>query len=127
VEDIPKTGSSYVQARMLFNGPQKGTITLTVPSDMCADIASNILGMDLDEELVREDDYDAFKEVLNVICGQVLTSLEGDEVVFDLSVPEVLNLDADAWEILLDNPDVLSFLVDDIPVLLTLKMGDVQH
>ncbi len=123
-DEIPFTDSDYIQVAMTFSGPSKGQLSLTVPEDMSAVIASNILGMDLDESSVSENDYDALKEVLNVICGQIITSLEGEEPIFDLSVPENRSITPEEWKSLLNRPEALKFVVDDIPVLLDLNLGD---
>jgi len=125
-DELPKNGAGYIQVKMGFTGPQNGEISLTVPEGVSAEIASNILGVDLEEDEVKENNYDALKEVLNVICGQVLTSLEGEEPIFDLSVPENHAIGADEWGSMLNKAEVLGFIVDEIPVLLYLELERSQ-
>ena len=94
---------------------------MTVPVEMCPEIAANVLGVDLDDPDVVVKPLDALKELLNVTCGHVLTALAGDEPVFDLTVPEVTEIDAVAWKKLADAPYTVAFLVDESPVLLQLS------
>ncbi len=118
--ELPQTATKYVEASMTFSGDMTGTIALAVPAEVCPEIAANVLGMDPDDELVAAQATDALKEVLNVICGNLLTAIAGEEPVFDLSVPAVSNLDAEAWRVRLKEPNTHAFLVDDSPVLVQL-------
>jgi CheY-like chemotaxis protein len=49
-----------------------------------------------EDDLVRERALDSLKEMLNVTCGQLLTSFAGEGPVFDLSIPTVAELDGTA-------------------------------
>ncbi len=111
-----------VQARMSFRGAMSGSLLLAVPSQLCPEMAANVLGTEPDEEIALERATDTLKEVLNVTCGNVLTALAGEEPVFELSIPEVSELDVAKWGTLLDDPNTLSFLVDARPVLLNLEL-----
>ncbi|MBW2123555.1 MAG: chemotaxis protein CheX, partial [Deltaproteobacteria bacterium] len=82
-EEIPETGSRYLQATMAFRGVISGKLVLAVPEAMCPVIAGNVLGMEPVEALKIIQSDDALKELLNITCGQVLTALVGDEPVFD--------------------------------------------
>lgn len=119
-EEMPDTMNNATAASMTFTGPIKGSLTLAVPSEMCPEIAANILGIDPEEERAVEASHDALKELLNVICGNVLTELAGVEPVFDLSVPEIRELDSAAWKALQENSATIALLVDDHPALLGL-------
>jgi CheY-specific phosphatase CheX len=80
--------------------------------------------MDPEDDLVRERALDSLKEMLNVTCGQLLTSFAGEGPVFDLSIPAVAELDGNAWEEFLNAPETLSFLVDDSPAALKFEMEE---
>ena len=80
-----------------------------------------VLGMDQDDEIVQQRSLDSLKEVLNVICGNLLTVIAGEEPIFNLSVPETDTIGPDEWQQLIDDPDSQGFLVDDNPVLLVFK------
>ncbi|MDJ0854929.1 MAG: chemotaxis protein CheX [Desulfobacterales bacterium] len=72
-----------------FSGPHQGEIFLAVNSAVLPELASNMLGMDDDEEPPKEHQEDALREALNVICGNLLPKIGGVEAVFDISVPAI--------------------------------------
>jgi len=62
-----------------------------------------------------------FGELLNVTLGRLLTELEGEAPVFDLTPPEVMLADdAAPWLEAVANPSTHAFTVDGSPVLLRL-------
>jgi hypothetical protein len=61
---------------------------------------------------------DALKELLNTICGQFITSMFGDEPVFDLTVPETKIISLDEWQESVDSGNFLSLNVEDEPILI---------
>ena len=54
-------------------------------------IARNLLGMDDDEDVSPIQRYDALKEILNMIAGNLLTSLFDEKLIFNLDVPYLLD------------------------------------
>lgn len=123
-EELPPTESEHRLAEMSFTGRVSGSLAMAVPKEMCQEIAANVLGIEADDALAIKDAEDALKEVLNLTCGQVLTSIAGEKALFDLSVPETAELDAAGWQSFLEEPETVAFLVDDNPVLLRLKLKD---
>ncbi len=123
-EDITRGPGECLRAQMRFTGPITGSLCLAVPREMCPTIAANVLGLEPDDEAAISDAGDALKELLNVICGHVLTSLMGEEPVFDLTVPEVSPLDADEWRALAQLQDTAAFIVEAYPVLLHLEVEE---
>lgn len=109
---------------MRFTGHRCGTLGIVVPNDMCPVIAANILGMEVEDEEVVKRSFDALKEVLNVICGNLLTAMEGEEPVFDLTVPETRVISSTEWAGLKESDDALTFVVDEHPVVFSLKMDE---
>lgn len=121
--EFPTDLSHALEAKMTFSGPFSGGVELVVPMEMCMEIAGNFLGLDPDDDLLTEAAaHDALKEMLNVTCGHVLTAMAGEKPIFDLSVPEVAPLEAEAWRKLRDDPHTCALLVDDNPVLLHLTL-----
>jgi CheY-specific phosphatase CheX len=123
-DDMPREASEFVEVKMGFTGPSHGSLEMVVPIEMCEEIAANVLGMDPEDDLVRERALDALKEMLNVTCGHILTSTAGEEPVFDLTVPVVREVDGAAWAAFLDDPETLSFIVDDSPAALKFTMEE---
>ncbi len=85
---------------------------------MCPEIAANVLGLEPDDEFVRERPGDSLKELLNVTCGNLLPALAGEEPVFDLTVPELRVITETEWESILNAPEAQQFIVDDYPVVI---------
>ena len=68
-----------------FDGPCKGMLYLAVPQDMLPELASNMLGTeDMPSDGQQED---SLKELLNVVCGNLLPAVAGAEAVFNVSAP----------------------------------------
>ncbi|MCD6288717.1 MAG: chemotaxis protein CheX [Candidatus Hydrogenedentes bacterium] len=118
-EEISQTlTEDYIHVSMNFTGQSaRGMFALAVPAETSMEIAANVLGVEQDDQLAAAQATDALKEVLNVICGNLLTSVAGEKAVFNLTVPVVSSLDAEGWSSLLDKLDTHAFLVDDSPVL----------
>ena len=112
----------YMCANIDFAGPESGHVALVVPAELCEEIAANVLGLEPDDELVQEGAGDALKELLNVTCGHLLTSLLGTTMVFDLSSPVTETLDEMAWKNMLAQPETVGVRVDESPVLLNFRM-----
>ena len=116
-EEMITEGEKYLHATMSYKGLQSGSLGVAIPAEMSVVLAANILGIDEGEEVASEKSIDALKELLNIFCGQMLTTVYGEEPVFDLSVPEVKEIDKEGWEELLDLPDAIAMMVEDVPLI----------
>ena len=117
--------TDFISVQMEFTGEvMNGSLTLMVPAEYGAEISANVLGIDEDDEIAVEQAEDAQKEVLNVVCGQLLTAIAGDEPVFDLSVPTVSKADASDWEEITEDEDTVGFLLDESMAALRLRIAD---
>lgn len=77
--------------RVRFSGPFGGELILSLPTQMLPEIAANMLGSeDEDEAPSVEQQQDASRELLNVICGNLLPAIGGADAVFELEAPEHL-------------------------------------
>lgn len=83
-----------------YRGPSQGDLLLIISNAAMPELASNMLGMDEEETPPEDQQKDALKEALNVICGNLLPKIGGSEAVFDIQAPEIL--DAQAAKTLLD-------------------------
>lgn len=123
-EEFETLETDFVKAHMCFTGPFRGTLSIAVPRAMCPEIAASVLGLDPDDELVTRQPCDALKELLNVTCGNVLTAIAGEEPVFDLTVPELTELDLESWEAFSKSRGAIRFLVEDSPVVLQILIDE---
>ncbi len=110
-------GEKYLHATMGYTGSQSGSVGVAIPAELGVVLASNILGIDEEEEMALEKSIDALKEFLNIVCGQLLTTVYGDEPVFDLSVPKVEELNKARWEDLVNKPESIGMIVEDVPLI----------
>jgi chemotaxis protein CheY-P-specific phosphatase CheC len=79
-----------IVGRVEFNGFFSGSLVLRMSSSVLAELSANMLGVDDDAVVSHEDQQDAFKEMLNVICGNLLPAIAGDHVVFNIKAPEII-------------------------------------
>jgi chemotaxis protein CheY-P-specific phosphatase CheC len=89
-------GTPCLVTRISYQGPQAGELELWCPEGFAYVLASNLLGVDPEDAEARAKSHDAMKELMNVLCGQLVTTLHGTQGVFNLSIPELDVLDADA-------------------------------
>jgi chemotaxis protein CheY-P-specific phosphatase CheC len=80
-----------IAGRVQFNGHFSGSMVLKMSSSVLPELSANMLGVDDDAEISPEEQQDAFKEMLNVLCGNFLPAIAGDEVVFNIEPPEIMS------------------------------------
>ena len=73
-----------------FTGPFSGTLGMKVSGEVLSEITVNMLGVDDEDEITPEDQNDALKETINVICGNILPAIGGKEAVFNIGAPEII-------------------------------------
>ncbi len=124
VQDLAGLDRPFVEASMSFDGQLRGRLTMALPAAACPQIAANMLGLEAQDEAAAAWALNSLKELLNVTCGHILTSLAGDRPVFDLSIPQVSEVDAEAVRALAAEGGAVGFLVEDYPVLLRLELQE---
>jgi len=115
LESIPE---DCLVSEMKYSGDKTGTLTMIVQTEMCLEISASVLGKDFNEALQMVKATDSVKELLNITCGRLLTEFFGEEPVFDLSVPEILDPDENYITRFLEDPEMMLFSVDDWIVML---------
>jgi len=73
-----------------FSGYLRGSIHLWTDTRFAKRAAANMLGYDEDNIVDEKAGIDALGELLNVISGNLLTTVYGNEPVFDLTIPSSL-------------------------------------
>ena len=76
--------------RVEFNGYCSGSLMMRISQGSAAELTTNMLGLDDDSVISDEEQQDAFKEMLNVICGNLLPAVVDDQVEFSIGPPVVL-------------------------------------
>ena len=80
-----------VTGQVDFSGFLSGSLLMRVSSSGLQELTVNMLGLDDDDEISPEDRQDAFKELLNVICGNALPAIAGNQVEFNIGSPGILS------------------------------------
>jgi CheY-specific phosphatase CheX len=89
-EDGPSNSSPRIAAQVAFSGPFGGALALSVDAAMLPALAANMLGTEEGTAVSQDHQNDAFKELLNVLCGNLLPIIAGKEAVFDVHAPQLL-------------------------------------
>jgi len=95
-----------VAATITFSGAREGRLTLRVASSILPTLSQNMLGNFDEGETPIEKAQDAFKEVLNMMCGNLLTAWYGPDSVFKLHPPGVLAPEGESESETAPLPDV---------------------
>lgn len=106
------------------SGEHKGEIDFYAPEAMCREIAGNFLGIDADSSEAEEKAMDSLMEALNMVCGNFLTALAGEDAVFDLKVPNAAIVTKSEWDAALTQPDALCYCADDYAIVCVLKIQE---
>jgi len=88
-DDGPKPA---VTGRVEFDGKFRGALVVRLSTSVIPELANNMLGLEDDAEISPEAQQDAFKEVVNVVCGNALPAIAGEHAEFNIGAPEILSL-----------------------------------
>ena len=78
-----------LMASIHFRGAAEGELFLEVSEELLPVIGMNMLGLDDENALTYEEQKDAFCELLNVICGNLLPAVAGEKAVFNIDSAEI--------------------------------------
>lgn len=81
---------SAVAVSIAFRGPFSGFLLLTVSKQVLPELTANILGVD-EEETTSDQQHDALKETINIICGNLLPAIFGKQLIFDIDPPKTIS------------------------------------
>ena len=122
----PPADDRWVRAAMSFHGPIRGGLAITAPERFGGEVAANVLGIDAEAPESEKAAVDALKELLNITCGNLLTSIAGDEPVFDLTVPEVTDVTEQQWRAMGNAPATVGLQVEEWPVFISLSLENLK-
>ena len=80
-----------IVGRVGFNGHFDGSLLMIISESVIPELAANMLGLDDDADISSVEQQDALKEILNVICGNVLPAIAGEKVEFNIEAPEIIS------------------------------------
>jgi chemotaxis protein CheY-P-specific phosphatase CheC len=120
-------GIDFVLTELSFSGDECGRMFLMVPDEICTELSANMLGEDINDAAPKEKRFDALKEILNIIAGQVLTELYGEKAVFNLTTPEVREPSQDEFFALIDKNEYMCNVVDEHPIVTIFALKKESH
>jgi hypothetical protein len=89
-EREPLCFEGALAAKLTFSGAMQGTLFIVISAEVLSELAGNMLGSE-GEEITEIQQHDALKELLNVICGNLLPAVAGTQAVCDIGMPVVLS------------------------------------
>ena len=123
-EELEVPERNCLNATIRFKGPEHGRLEMMLPCGIGAELAANMLGVEVEDREAQDNATDAVKELLNVVCGQFLTARFGLEPVFFLSLPQVEEVDLSVWQALAQARDSVGFMLDEEPLLMRLSLEE---
>lgn len=81
---------NYMACRLVFTGDASGLLILVAPQNLIAQMAENFMG-ESRENLTKEHLSGTLTEMLNMICGNSLSKIEG-KTAFELGIPEIMDI-----------------------------------
>lgn len=81
--------SSAIAVQVSFDGPFSGKLLTLITASLLPELAANMLGVE-NEDTTRDQQFDALKELQNIICGNLLPAIAGKQATFNVSTPEIL-------------------------------------
>lgn len=87
--DNKETSEETITSCIHFGGEFEGDLFLEVSCELLPVIGMNMLGLDDENALTPDEQKDAFQELLNVICGNLLPAIAGEKAIFDIDGTEL--------------------------------------
>jgi chemotaxis protein CheY-P-specific phosphatase CheC len=114
----------FLLASLTFNGYKEGEVSFITTSGLLVELSANLLGEDEESSITKEKYSDAAKEVLNIIAGQILTTLFGEEEVFNLTPPEVRDVKGEELFKIMEETTHSFNIADDNPIITTFALRE---
>ena len=97
--DAPVVEESALETvRVNFSGGFSGGLELSLSASVLAELAANMLGADEGQALSADEQRDALKELVNVVCGNLLPAIAGRAQDFNIGTPCPADADKHGWE-----------------------------
>jgi len=112
-------------ASISFSGLEAGRLILALSPEILPSLVASMLGIEEAEDCEANGGEDALLEVLNIICGNVLTEIFGRDPIFDLQPPTLIEPnDAQAMLSSLPNEHRVAFAVENTRAELILRLAN---
>jgi len=125
LEQLPAAGEDLVCASIAFQGAATGTLTVAAPSELCVELAANILGIDVDDPDALLRGADTLGEIANIAAGHLATRINASETT-DLHPPVVSRMQPVEWARHIASSGAAGYLIEGRPVVVTLGLRTLQ-
>ena len=119
-DDAEPAAGPWLAVEMRYQGHAEGDVTLLATEACARALRAEVLGVDA-EEVSDAEARDTLRELLNVMCGHVVTELHGNTPVFNLEVPCIRAASAGEAKQMADDSNAAKATIDGEPVLLALR------
>jgi CheY-specific phosphatase CheX len=109
-------------AKIHFRGVLGGTVSILTQRGFAETLTRTIAGADEDDVIELSDIMDALKEMTNVLTGNFLTEAYGDDTVFDIILPTVIEVPLTEIATHTTSKATCFFKADDQPIGFTFAL-----
>ncbi len=88
LSETQQTAQFEAAAAVDFKGAFEGRVVVQLYGNILSNLTENMLGEDGPPN--QQIQWDALKEIANVICGNILPAVAGPEKLFNLSGPQII-------------------------------------
>lgn len=117
-------GSIWLAGEVRYLGARRGTIRAWCTREFAAKLAANLLGVEPGSTEAQIRSEDSVRELLNIICGQVVTTWHGTSSVFNLTIPVIEELMTHPQRETRAGEQTCEFNVEGEPVIVTHESSD---
>ncbi len=114
----------WLETTIRYEGPHVATLRLWCTRPFSILLALNLLDVDPRSEDSAPKGEDAVKELINVLGGQLVTTLHGTQDVFSLTIPEIRLLPQPPDETVLDGSMVVRLSIENHSLCLAYQSVD---
>lgn len=118
--------NGWAQAKLSFRGHRSGTLVAGAPKALARQLAANALGIDPSDALAATSAPEALRELANLLCGRIITSIAGNTAVIGLSAPSLSSIVDTDW-LPLSGRTVAQFDVEGMPVAVSLTVRSCEE
>lgn len=117
--------SELVCATISFSGAVSGTLSVAAPSGLCAELAANILGVEVRDPDALRKGPDTLGEIANIAAGHLATRIDPHGHTH-LHPPVVARMELLEWSRTRDAGGARGYLVEEQPVLVTVGLRQAR-
>ena len=88
--DTDLSSAECMAASVSFTGPFSGRLTMDMTPSAVRELTANMLGEE-ESHITTEQQHDALKEAINILCGNLLPEIGGTQNIFNIEAPQIIS------------------------------------